>query len=321
MNLAYLTNVKLGGFATFTTHLLLGLRANGVKARLFKPAKKLERKLRPFFGGVGYQNVPFDFLRSEAKRTIIVCAYAKAFPEALEALLEGGASIVIHDPTELKGGLEDLVLRFQPKVIAIREVNALAFQQRGFEHVKLLPHPYMPMGGERATSRPKRAVSFSRIDFDKHTDIVVRASEVEPIDIYGAVNPMYAFHKLNAACPGWKSHYRGSFEPGLHAAVALASDYAWAVDMSVIAGDGGGTQYTFLEAWDAGCGLVLNRGWMREGGTIVEGAHCLSVKDHDELAHTIRRDVPLRLREAGAELLMAHDAKRVAAQFSEVFGG
>lgn len=315
MNLAYLTNVKLGGFATFTTHLLLGLRANGVKARLFKPAKKLERKLRPFFGGVGYQNVPLDFLRSEAKKTLIVCAYAKAFPEALEALLEGGASIVIHDPTELKGGLEELVLRFQPKVIAIREVNALAFKQRGFERVRLLPHPYMPRGGDLAISRPKRAVSFSRVDFDKHTDIVVRASEVEPIDIYGAVNPMYAFHKLNAACPDWRSHYRGSFEPGLHAAVALASEYAWAVDMSVIAGDGGGTQYTFLEAWDAGCGLVLNNGWLKPEGVLVNGENCIGVSSSDELVEAVRRDPPERLLLAGKKLLEKHDARRVALEF------
>jgi hypothetical protein len=34
--------------------------------------------------------------------------------------------------------------------------------------------------------------------------------------------------------------------------------------MSVIKNDGSGSQYTFLEAWDAGSGLVLNNKWTKD---------------------------------------------------------
>ena len=39
------------------------------------------------------------------------------------------------------------------------------------------------------------------------------------------------------------------------------------VDMSIIKGDGGGTQYTFLEAIYHDCALILHKEWVEAGDT------------------------------------------------------
>jgi hypothetical protein len=129
---------------------------------------------------------------------------------------------------------------------------------------RLMPHPYL-------RSRPERdvrtnAVAFSRIDFDKHTDIIAEANELlDPslrCHIYGAINSMYDFHKLAKSHPNWKRMYRSApTADALWPGAVLSSRARFAVDMSAIAGDGGGTQYTFLEAMDGGATLVLNSAW------------------------------------------------------------
>ena len=56
------------------------------------------------------------------------------------------------------------------------------------------------------------------------------------------------------------------------------------VDMSTIKGDGGGTQYTFLEAIHNNCVLVLNNEWITKGDLFVSGVNCIGVSDETELA-------------------------------------
>jgi hypothetical protein len=58
--------------------------------------------------------------------------------------------------------------------------------------------------------------------------------------------------------------------------------------MSSIAQDGGGTQYTFLEAIDAGCVLILNSKWTNNPNSIWQHNHnCLVVSNSDELAQIL----------------------------------
>ena len=39
-------------------------------------------------------------------------------------------------------------------------------------------------------------------------------------------------------------------------------NYKFNIDMTLIKGDGGGTQYTWLEAWDAGCIPIIHKEWL-----------------------------------------------------------
>jgi len=55
------------------------------------------------------------------------------------------------------------------------------------------------------------------------------------------------------------------------------------IDMSTIKDDGGGTQYTFLEAIYNDCILILHNDWINKGTTFKNNVNCLSVKNEIEL--------------------------------------
>ena len=63
------------------------------------------------------------------------------------------------------------------------------------------------------------------------------------------------------------------------------------VHMSTIKNDGGGTQYTFLEAIYEDCILILNNEWISKGSLFQSGVNCIGVSNEDELANIINNDI------------------------------
>ena len=61
--------------------------------------------------------------------------------------------------------------------------------------------------------------------------------------------------------------------------------------MSVIKGDGGGTQYTFLEAIYQDCILILHNEWINKGDLFISGVNCIGVSNEEELATIINNGV------------------------------
>lgn len=291
LNLYFLTNVTHGGFVTYTVHLVNALRRLGHKVRLMKVASKTENRLRPFADGIGYQNVSRCLAVERAKegRALITCLYWKGkWAEVGRDLLGAGAALVLHDPTEYADPLLDLAREHGTRVVSVRKNNVALLSERGVA-ATFVPHPYVRVRGDRPP-RAWNAVSLSRLDWDKHTDIIVGANalvdEDQAVRIYGAENRLYTHHKL---ADGWRANYYGAFPKEEGAAVALAAQARFVVDLSVIAGDGDGTQYTFLEAWDAGAVLVVNRGWIRAGdGPVEGGVTAIAVSSAEELADVLR---------------------------------
>ena len=64
------------------------------------------------------------------------------------------------------------------------------------------------------------------------------------------------------------------------------------IDMSVIKGDGGGTQYTFLEAIYHDTVLILHLDWIDKGTTFKSGINCIGVSTGEELAEFIEKGLP-----------------------------
>jgi len=62
--------------------------------------------------------------------------------------------------------------------------------------------------------------------------------------------------------------------------------------MSVIKGDGGGTQYTFVEAIYHDTVLILNNDWISKGSLFKSGYNCIGVSNEQELAEVIENDLP-----------------------------
>ena len=289
-----------GGWVSFTAHLSLKY-----SLPLIKLGSKTEEKQRPYGYGVEYQNrAPNDL----PKGRLLITAIDKTYYEFLDKLPDG-TLIVIHDPTEVSGKGKEPVLKALArfKVITIREsVKKFLNDEFGIKS-KFIIHPFYEYPFTK-TRDPGGAVSISRIDFDKHTDIILKANKSlkDPIDIYGAINRQYVFFKLNDL--GFKKFYKGPFEKSFEDLDDILADAKYVVDMSMIKNDGGGSQYTFLEAMYQGCALVIHAKWVSESKTdFIDGKNCFVVADSDELAGLLNKDPSTsRVVKGGKELLKPH---------------
>jgi len=300
VHLIYMARPIYGGWVSFTAHLSLKY-----SLPLIKLGSKTEEKQRPYGYGVEYQNrAPNDL----PKGRLLITAIDKTYYEFLDKLPDG-TLIVIHDPTEVSGKGKEPVLKALArfKVITIREsVKKFLNDEFGIKS-KFIIHPFYEYPFTK-TRDPGGAVSISRIDFDKHTDIILKANKSlkDPIDIYGAINRQYVFFKLNDL--GFKKFYKGPFEKSFEDLDDILADAKYVVDMSMIKNDGGGSQYTFLEAMYQGCALVIHAKWVSESKTdFIDGKNCFVVADSDELAGLLNKDPSTsRVVKGGKELLKPH---------------
>ena len=158
------------------------------------------------------------------------------------------------------------------------------------------------------------AVSISRIDFDKNIDIILKynnlvKNEDKCIKIFGKENRLYVHHKLKDL--HFHDYWYGSYPKNLPMTYTTAGterdilkDCKFMVDLSTIKDDGGGTQYTFLEAIYNDCILILHREWIDKGDLFVENENCLAVKDEYEL-----RDILLDIREYDKDKIVENARK------------
>ena len=287
-----------GGWVTFTVHLALKH-----SLPLFKFGSRTEKNKRPFGYGVEYQNINKADFPSKGKH--LITAIDKSGYEYLDVFPDG-TYIVIHDPTEVIGtakeGLIEALKRF--KIVTIRKSVKDFLAQRFGLKSKLLLHPFYEYEFKKAAN-PSRAVSISRIDFDKHTDIILKANKQleKPIDIYGALNRRYAFFDLKGL--GLAKYYKGQMERSFEALSDVLEDAKYVVDMSYFKHDGGGTQYTFLEAIYEGCALVLHSKWIENYETpFVPGKNCFIVDGPDALVDLLKRDPSTKSIVAAAKKIL-----------------
>lgn len=285
-----LATLRYGGFLSYTVHLYRTLKARGHDVGIFKVAGRTERFTRPYIDGTEYQNVSMaDAVAiTRAGTGHIACVYRKgpAWDVAID-LAKAGATVTWHDPQDSRGDAVQELDFAGARNIVIR--RAMADQTGG----TFIPHPYVRYDVPALPGMPHRnAVNMSRLDFDKHTEIVAAANDIlqpdQRIELVGAENRMFTHHKLDPEYPGWRRAYSGPYPREHGASVQMARTARWVVDLSVIKGDGGGTQYTFLEAWDAGTPLIVHADWLRDDDPTMEnGRNCLAVSTARQLASTI----------------------------------
>ena len=311
VNLIYMARPIYGGWVSFTAHMALKY-----DLPLFKIGSRTEGKSRDYGYGVQYQNRDITDL---PKGKILITAIDKSYYEFLDKIPDG-SFLVIHDPTEITGKGAEPVLRnlSRFKIITIRESVKKFLKDMGVKS-KFILHPFYEYPHKKVKN-PTKAVSISRIDFDKHTDIILKANRIvdNPVDIYGAINRQYVFFKLNDL--GFKKWYKGPFEKSFEELSAILEDAKYVVDMSVIKHDGGGSQYTFLEAMYEDCALVINRRWVEDFKTeFVDKKNCYVVADENELADLLNRNPNTsRIVKEGRALLAPHIAVNWPKELSKV---
>lgn len=280
-NILYATKVNLGGWATFTVHLVNLLRQEGHEVRLCKIGNNTEGFERPFGQhGISYRNISRDDLHRLLSDYCIVAALGKHYVEDVEPLLAGGAGIVVHDTAESTNRMS---IR---RPWCIRKGLAELFDDAVF-----IRHPYVRVADADRQPYDKRRgyVATSRVDFDKNTTMILDANRLgAKIDIVGFENRLYTKFKVCPDYPEWVQS-KGDHPRSGAESFALLCKARGMVDLTDIKGDGGGTQYTFLEAWDAGAVPVIGRWWVRKKDDMVEGKNCYVVENAEQLAKLCKR--------------------------------
>ena len=307
---AYLAKAKYGGWPTFTRHLHAALKAAGMSPVIRTVGARTAPMPHDFGHGLMARRVTLQDLVRNGDPVLIAAADKDHAQHAAE-LVRIGASIVVHDPAEKH--LADIP---PERTIVIRQSMKARLPRAAF-----VPHPYERRSPERNPILP--AIAHSRIDFDKYTHLILEAKDLgADIRIFGAPNPMYIHFKIH---PRWPDFAAEAFPRDAHAGADLCAKARAVVDMSAIKNDGGGSQYSFLEAWDARAPLVINRKWVAAypDDEMQHGVNCIAAADGQEIKEALERmrDDPAfadMLVRNGEKALEAHSPARIGAEYKRI---
>jgi len=269
----YLSNSQYGGWVSFSYHLCKILNYNYVI------------KIKETFKGGGqfYADIIYKNIKKEAIKhfnNAIIVAIDKAHYSLLQNFKN--SVIIIHDPTELSK--EVIKFAKNNRVITIRETVHILLNKIGIENT-FLKHPFYKYPKYDLQKKYNR--SLSRVDFDKNIDLICKANNLgADIQIFGYKNHIYYFHKLKQL--NFDKYYKGYYSKNLQDISRLYAETKFLVDMSTINKDGGGTQYTFLEAEYHNCTLILHSNWTNVKNSLyIHGVNCYAVKNESELVSAI----------------------------------
>ncbi|HEY7226882.1 MAG TPA: hypothetical protein VH481_02015 [Nitrososphaeraceae archaeon] len=298
--LLYLHRYLYGGATTFTAHLmhmLSNLRRNNIVLRV---SKKSETKLRDFGYGLNYLNIS-DKVLSNIHHAFIVIFKDKFLPilDSLNSKIEGSCPtvMVIHDYRDVSDKVLPYVMNY--KLITMRKTVQNFLKSKYDLNSNFIYHPFYPYPVNVTKSR-RISVSISRISFEKNIDIIVSANKMLndelTIRIYGCPSRIYVHKILGGANADFNNYYYGIFEKSFTALADILSQAKFVVDLSILKHDGGGTQYTFLEAIHNKCALILHRKWLENKDLnpsycdFREGYNCFAVENAKELVELIKGD-------------------------------
>jgi len=301
-NLLYLAKPVYGGWVTFTAHL-----SHKYNLPIYKIGNRSETSKRDYGYECHYQNINIaDVIKL---KNILITAIDKHYYEYLHLFPEN-TKIIIHDPTECKPNkkkpnplVQITEMNAKPllnhfKVITIRE-SVQEYLMKKFSVKSLfMPHPFFSYELSKCKGLGYECVSIARIDFDKNTDILLKCNQLltdpkKHIYLFGAENRLYVHHKLKDL--NIQEYWKGKFPKNLSPTFndcSILKDAKYMIDMSVIKGDGGGTQYTFLEAIYHDTVLILHLDWINAGTTFKSGINCIGVSTGEELAEFIEKGLP-----------------------------
>jgi hypothetical protein len=315
---------KYGGCVTFTAHLLHSLG----KKRLVNITNGSGERIKDFGYGINYHNVSVDVL--DTIKNPFITDMFKNF-HLLEKLKRNDITIVIHDPTEISK--ENVPYLKYWNIICIRKTFREYLKSRYNLDPKFLYHPFYPYpiqnydgydDNDNNNSLEKiETVSISRIDYGKNTEIIMEANKLitsknnnnnKPIKIYGPFNPKYVYHKLGKE--HFEQYYYGTFKKSFAAVSKILSKAKFMVDLSLLLHDGGGTQYTFLEAIHNNTALIINRKWIEDVDPkfrdFKEGYNCYAVSNGHELAEIINNSKKIDTNK------IIHNAKKLIERHTTV---
>lgn len=316
------------GSTTFTAHLAAGFKSIGHRPTIYRVTDFQQAYAKPFgaYEGIEYRCITApEAKRIAAAQPSLIAATAQP-PHVRDGvakdLSHAGARPVVHDDAEAA------LCQWTEADRAICVRRAVLPLVPGSTY---LPHPYMRQAAW-AEARPRSgAVSTARVAASKRTGLLLEANRLVPearrIKLLGMEDRLYSKSLQAAYADVYTRAAQGgpAFPMTFDAPVEASQAARYNVDLSWFANDGGGTQYTQLEAMDAGAACVMHADWFRFDGDVKQGVHAIGVGDENALAQLLQSDdvdSAARIAENCAGLLRMHDARAVArAYFNAMLGG
>jgi hypothetical protein len=296
----YLHRFFFGGVTTFTAHLFYTLGLVHKKNKfLLRPSCKSESILRDFGYGLFYHNISKDSIVSIKYPflTVVKDDYYDVLLKLNDTRSRlDNIVLVIHDPRDISDIMIPVIRNY--KIVTIRKtVQDFLIQKYDLSSL-FLYHPFYPYPITISKNPRTDAVSISRIGFGKNIDIILKANRLlnpqQSIKLYGCLTPIYVYRYLGGKNGDFNKFYYGRFERSFSSLSSIIAEAKFVVDLSVVKHDGGGTQYTFLEAIHNGCALILHRRWLEgiadEYKDFKENYNCFAIENENELAELIRKD-------------------------------
>ena len=288
--LFYLSDYRYGGCTTFTAHLLHTLNRKHVMCM----TKAFDKGCGDFGYGIKYCKQPIEFLDTLSKM-FITDMYRNFY--LLDKLNDKDITIVIHDPVEIFKENEPYLGNW--RIVVIRKSMQSFLKNRYGLDAKFICHPFYPykksldnvVVANPTSNDRKYVVSISRVEPHKNIDVMLKANKKlkNPIKVYGMTNPHYVSCKLINL--DFDKHYHGMFGKSFGQVSAILAKSKFMVDLSEIPNDGGGTQYTFLEAIYNDSAIILNRKWIesvdKKYRDFKEGYNCYAVSNEQELVELV----------------------------------
>lgn len=303
---AFCTN--RGGAHTYTCHLARMLKHYGHEVYIFKVGKKTESSPRNFSedGRLKYQNLSLsDAKMLKHHGTNILCHWDTSDPFTLYDVLSSDMIVVFHDLNCWPGGSLKVLHNADPRVICIREIM---LERVPVSFKRFVPHPYIQdiMSSKRYEEEHRRrgAISICRITKAKNIEMILEANKLGAgIKMYGSsADRMYIHHTLEKKYGDvFAESYVGPFEDVTGAELVWTVKPKFVVDLTLFPHDGGGgTQYSFFEAWDGGATLITHADW-----GLALYSH--QVRTPEELVNVVKSDVRLY----GEQILKDHSIEKV----------
>lgn len=311
----FLHRYLYGGGTTFTAHLLHKLR-NRRKNIVLRCATRSESRLRDFGYGLSYRNISADLLKNIRRPfiTLIKDNYVHILHKLNERKNTDEIILVVHDYRDISNKILPHITTW--KLVTIRKIVQDYLKDKYNLNSLFLHHPFYPYPIVSKHSR-EGAISISRISFEKNIDVIIKANkylnEHQEIKLFGCPSRMYVHFYLGSLKKDFNKYYYGQFNKSFSTLSEMLAKVKFVIDLSSLKWDGGGTQYTFLEAIHNGCALILHRKWL-EGKDIPrkycdfkENYNCFAVENETELAELIRKDSdPAKIVKNARKLMKRH---------------
>lgn len=274
-----------GGWKSFAIHLhwLLGIDNF---TQVISVVPTTTRKTDKDFGyKVTLKAMDIDTL-AKKKNVMVVCCSGKQNHEHLKKLK--GKYIVVHDENEVKGKDNKIkqTLIKDMKVIVIRESFQQCLKEKYGIDSQFIHHPFYQFANPKHHNLPGNVSEYKKISNKKRDTIVSTArlaNRKQSNIILDANKKYFALEGVNVRKPliemygmdddrivaDWKKKYgevydksyQGTYDFQFIEHAKIYSEALAVVDLSCFDNEGGGTQYTFLEAIHMGCLLILHKRW------------------------------------------------------------